>query len=742
MASPPLCITDFAKLERPLELHVAFLACWEFQGKHAGRFPEPGNAADVATYLQIVQQMNASLGNILGSPDTTLLRSFASGCCAELSPMAAVFGGLAAQEALKACSGKFTPLHQYLFFDAMECLPDKPVPDEQLARRGCRYDDQIAVFGAAFQETMAVLSPFVVGAGALGCEVLKNLAMIGVGTQGLMTITDMDLIERSNLNRQFLFRNSDVGTSKSTCAAAAVRRMNCDAKIEALNTRVGSETEHVFTPEFWAAKDIVINALDNVPARQYVDSQCIFHHKPLLEQGTLGTKGNVQVILPHLTESYGSSVDPPEASIPLCTIKNFPHAIEHTIQWAREIFEEIFTSAADDANAYLSQSGFAVSLSQEVNKLDRIKVVAKSLVHERPNTFEDCVAWSRHKFEELFGNQIKQLLYNFPLDSRNSTGDLFWSLPKRSPTPVVFDSSDLTHLSFILSTATLRCEMYGLPTQSDPEAIRKILAGVKVAPFEPRQSVKIATTEKEEQENKETVIEGEDEVFKQVLALIPDVADFKGYTMSPIQFEKDDDQNMHIDFITAASNLRASNYKIEAADRNHTKVIAGKIIPAIATTTAVVTGLLCLELYKIANKKPLEHFKNGFINLALPFLAFSEPIGCEKKSVGSWTWSLWDRIDVDIGDAPLQDMIDFIEDKCKLEVTMVSYAAGDTTALLYTSFFPKKKRDLRLKTKMTELCVEVSKCELPNTNYLILNIGCDDEQGEEVEVPYVRYLLS
>ena len=73
----------------------------------------------------------------------------------------------------------------------------------------------------------------------------------------------------------------------------------------------------------------------------------------------------------------------------------------------------------------------------------------------------------------------------------------------------------------------------------------------------------------------------------------------KKLKMSPIDFEKDDDDNFHMDFIVACSNLRAENYEIPPADRRKSKLIAGKIIPAIATTTAMVTGLDCLELYKV-----------------------------------------------------------------------------------------------------------------------------------------------
>ena len=163
-----------------------------------------------------------------------------------------------------------------------------------------------------------------------------------------------------------------------------------------------------------------------------------------------------------------------------------------------------------------------------------------------------------------------------------------------------------------------------------------------------------------------------------------------GFKLEPVEFEKDDDSNHHIDFITAASNLRAENYKIEQADRHKTKFIAGKIIPAIATTTALVTGLVNLELYKIIDgKDDIEQYKNGFINLALPFFGFSEPIASPKGTYagpnGDVTIDrLWDRFEVD--DITLKEFVDHFKEK-GLEIQMVSSGVS----LLYASFYPAAK---------------------------------------------------
>lgn len=83
----------------------------------------------------------------------------------DLNPMDAAIGGVIAQEVMKACSGKFHPIVQWLYLDAIECLPkDKSaLTEENCKPLGCRYDGQIAVFGKDFQKKIGKLKYFIVG---------------------------------------------------------------------------------------------------------------------------------------------------------------------------------------------------------------------------------------------------------------------------------------------------------------------------------------------------------------------------------------------------------------------------------------------------------------------------------------------------------------------------------------------------------------------------------------------------
>ena len=114
---------------------------------------------------------------------------------------------------------------------------------------------------------------FVVGAGAIGCEVLKNLAAMGCGTgdEGHIVVTDMDTIETSNLSRQLLFREADIGHFKSQAAAVAIQRCNPAVQIKSYTHKVGgaeetpTEGDDPFDSDFFAKRvNVILNALDNM----------------------------------------------------------------------------------------------------------------------------------------------------------------------------------------------------------------------------------------------------------------------------------------------------------------------------------------------------------------------------------------------------------------------------------------------------------------------------------------------
>ena len=726
-------ISDFAKFDRPLQLHLGFQALDAFREKH-GALPRPRNDADAAEFLALAAGIKAEQKHDI-ELDAKVLTTLSYQARGDLCPMAAVFGGIVAQEVMKACSGKFHPIHQWLNFDSLESLPEGGLTEADCQPLGTRYDGQIVVFGRAYQERLGAQRQFLVGAGAIGCEMVKNWALIGlgVGPQGHVFITDMDTIERSNLNRQFLFRNWDVGQLKSKTAATAVVQMNPDltGKITAFQDRVGPDTEEVFGDAFFEPLSGVTNALDNVDARKYVDRRCVYYRKPLLESGTLGTKGNTQVVLPGLTESYSSSQDPPERSIPICTLKNFPNAIEHTIQWARDLFEGLFKNQAENVNAYLTNAQFVEETLKQNGSKDVIEGLRQCLVTAKPVTFEDCIVWARLQFETLFNNTVQQLLYNFPKDSVTSSGVPFWSGAKRCPAALSFNAKDELHLNFVKSAAILHAQNYGINGIPDTQLFLTILANVMVPEFSPRQGVKIQVTEGE------NVAETSDEAETKVaINSLPAPSTLAGFKMNALDFEKDDDTNFHIDFIAATANLRAVNYAIATCDRHKIKGIAGKIIPAIATTTSLVTGLVCLELYKlIAGKTKIDDYKNGFVNLALPFFGFSEPIAAPKRKYNDTTWTLWDRFEVN-SDITLAEFIDFFKTQHKLEVTMVSCGVS----MLYGFFMPKPKTKERMGLKMSAIIETVSKKPIPpHVQSVVLEVCVNDEQGEDAEVPFVKY---
>ncbi|TMW66101.1 hypothetical protein Poli38472_003866 [Pythium oligandrum] len=722
-----LMFTDGAKFGRAEQLHIAVWSLLEFEERN-GRLPQPHHDDDAAEVVAIAKEGLRHLSELTDGKeafkvdelDEDVVTQAALYAVVDLQPLAAFFGGIVAQEIVKF-TGKFTPLKQWLHFDAFEVLPDERPTDATPI--GSRYDHIITTYGLEFHQKLSNIRTFLVGCGALGCEYLKNFAMVGVacGEKGHVTVTDNDRIEVSNLNRQFLFREHNVGQPKSVAATNAVKVMNASLKVKALEQLVAPHTENVFDEDFWTDLDVVTNALDNVKARLYVDSKCVFHKLPLLESGTLGTKCNVQVVIPYQTQSYADGPkDAEDDNIPMCTLRNFPSLIEHCIEWSRAQFEDLFVVPAAEAKKFLGdRQAYLTKIKQATidnpnekvgqaataQELERLRTLRKTLEQGRGMTFEKCVQLALDLLTALFRDRILQLIHNFPEDHMTNSGERFWSGAKRFPQAILeFDPEDTLQLNFVRSTANILAVCFGLqpppehqlvPSDSewrDPSTFAHLSKEYDIPEWNPTDE-KIAADSDEikrlEEERAKSVTDTDRDELVNLLNELEEL-DLNGLDFEPADFEKDQDLNFHIDFVYAASNLRAHNYKIRQASRHKCKMIAGKIIPAIATTTASVTGLAMLEMLKLVQQKKLDAFKDSSNSLGLNMYLMQEPASPEKakdeydvvemaevkcKPSG---FTKWDSTIIEVSSqATLAEFLQVFKDKTELNCDLLFHAVAE-----------------------------------------------------------------
>jgi len=422
----------------------------------------------------------------------------------------------------------------------------------------------------------------------------------------------------------------------------------------------------------------------------------------------------------------------------------------------------VYKQTPDDANTYLasSQSDFMSQLANQQNmKLDTLVRMRDALVTARPTSHADCISYARLQFEDLFANKIKQLLHNFPLDKvvvTNGNPMPFWAGAKKPPTPLVFDPSDELHAEFVLSVANLRASTYGISERLTLAEALQLARNVSVPAFRASDGVAIPVTEEEAKNNSgaapaaaaasahSSSMMDIDDTCNQILSALPSPATItsSGLTsLHAIDFDKDVDDQMRV--IAACSNLRARNYRIPEADLHKSRGIAGKIMPAIATTTALVTGNICLELFKVLLDKPVDQYMNTFSNLALPLFVCQEPDRpASVKSVikgKEFFWTAWDRIDIDRPDMTLQELIDHLQETYGVELTMLS--AG--VSILFSDFMDRKKAAERKTMTLKQVVEAVTKKPFhASQRFMTLELICSDEDtGDEVEMPCLRFRL-
>uniref|UniRef100_A0A8C7VWE3 SUMO-activating enzyme subunit 2 n=1 Tax=Oncorhynchus mykiss TaxID=8022 RepID=A0A8C7VWE3_ONCMY len=401
-------------------------------------------------------------------------------------------------------------------------------------------------------DSLSACRVLVVGAGGIGCELLKNLVLTGFKN---IEVIDLDTIDVSNLNRQFLFQKKHVGKSKAQVAKESVLQFCPTANITAYHDSIMNPEYNV---EFFRNFMLVMNALDNRAARNHVNRMCLAADIPLIESGTAGYLGQVTVIKKGLTECYECQPKPTQKTFPGCTIRNTPSEPIHCIVWAKYLFNQLF--GEEDADQEVSPDTADPELTW--NPAD---TEARATASDQDGDIKRVSTkdWARSTgydtvklFNKLFKDDIQYLL----------TMDKLWK-KRKAPLPLDW-----------LEIQKLAC----------PQEVTG--TGLK-----DQQVLGVA---------------GYSQLFSRSVETLRSMLADKG-DGAELVWDKDDPPAM--DFVTAAANLRMHIFSMNMKSRFDIKSMAGNIIPAIATTNAVIAGLIVLEALKILSGD-VEQCRTIFLN--------------------------------------------------------------------------------------------------------------------------------
>ncbi|KAL2642149.1 hypothetical protein R1flu_009736 [Riccia fluitans] len=409
----------------------------------------------------------------------------------------------------------------------------------------------------ADKEAIENAKVLMVGAGGIGCELLKTLVLTGFKH---IHVIDMDTIEVSNLNRQFLFRKRHVGQSKAQVAREAVLRFRPDVDIVAHHANVKSPQ---FGVGYFQQFNLVLNGLDNLDARRHVNRLCLAADVPLVESGTTGYLGQVTVHMKGTTECYECQPKPAPKTYPVCTITSTPSKPVHCIVWAKDLpFLKLFGDKSLSNDLDVRSSGADSSVEQEEASFFDVQ------------DGESSKAYAARVFDRLFGQNIDIALKN----------EGAWK-ERRKPTPLYLDSIWTSEEKYDerADHGSENGHENGSVQEEKPKDDGAALSAMTGLGLKNPQEI--------------WSVKDNARVFLETVRLF---LDNRKEELGRLTFDKDD--QLAVEFVTAAANLRANSFGIPMQTMFDVKGIAGNIIHAIATTNAIVAGLIVLEALKLLGK--------------------------------------------------------------------------------------------------------------------------------------------
>ena len=417
----------------------------------------------------------------------------------------------------------------------------------------------------------------VVGAGGIGCELLKLLVINGFKK---ISIIDMDKIERSNLNRQFLFDHSSIGKNKCEIAVEKVKEYRQDPTLE-ITPYIGNiKDEDKFGTKFYSNFDLIMNALDNNDARYYINNVCIKLNIPLINSGSEGIYGMVNWHIRGLTPCFACQNLIKEDVIPICSIRLRPEKIEHSVAWAKVLFEQIFIENKKKEE------------KEEKNDDKGKKESEKEILYDenmpkKTENLNEIINYAQY----MFYNSIKDY-HNLVKVSDKENSDI----NKEKSENNAVNKSDTDKINPLDVVQSLNIEQKDNKNIITDEILKKYSDNYS------KFKLDINSINSIPDKNNASEINKLLEIFIVSYYLL-------SKRSSIYEFDKEDDDI--INFIYASSNLRCYNFNLRLESKFKIKEIAGKIIAAIAYTNNIVSSLQVIEAkkYFLIKKNPEKYLK-------------------------------------------------------------------------------------------------------------------------------------
>lgn len=348
------------------------------------------------------------------------------------------------------------------------------------------------------------------------------------------------------MNRQFLFQKEHVGKSKANVARETALKFNPNVEIKAYHDSIFNTAYGV---SFFQRFSMVLNALDNRAARNHVNRMCLNAKIPLIESGTAGYHGQVELIHRGVTQCYECTPKPAQKTYPGCTIRNTPSEPIHCIVWAKHLFNQLFGEdnadedvSPDTADPEAAGEAAEEALAGDSNEKGNINRVSTK------QWAQNCDYLPEKLFNKFFYDDINYLL---------SMSNL-WKT-RAPPKPMKFGEFEvITDVGDVAPSAGVLRDQKVWTVEECQKVFSDSISNLK------EQSLKLK--------------EGDHMIW-----------------------DKDDQDAM--DFVASCANIRSMIFSIPQKSRFDVKSMAGNIIPAIATTNAITSGFVVLHALKVLEKK-------------------------------------------------------------------------------------------------------------------------------------------